>query len=114
MQEIDAEEGVEVVHPKHGRDTIIDYSPNFGAEPDDLSVHFYESGETRALPVYAVDLAQEVVTANIENGTKGYRVTLDDGYHLLDIQPDGSGGGYTIELREQGKTLDSTTHSHTD
>jgi hypothetical protein len=114
MQEIDAEEGVEVVHPTHGRGTIVEYSPNFGAEPDDLSVQFYESGETRELPVYAVDVAQEVVTANVENGTHGFRVTVDDGYYLLDIQPDGSGGGYTIELREKGETLDSATLSHTD
>lgn len=110
MEEKDASEGIEVTHPTHGRGFVSTYHPQFGAEPDEATVQFYDGGEHR-LPVYVLESAAEVTTASVTTSSTGFRATVDDGYYTIVLRPDGSGGGYTVELLEEGRVADTVTLS---
>ena len=73
MEEKDAKEGVEVTHPAYGRGLVNEYRPNFGTEPDDLVVHFYDQEFEKALPVYEVEPTAEAVTTSVIQGSFGFR-----------------------------------------
>jgi hypothetical protein len=107
----DADEGVEVTHPKHGRGVITDYDPKFGGEPDEITVRFYETEAEQTLPIFAVELAATVATTSIDKGSYGFSATVDDGHCTVEITPDGTGGGYTVELSVDGHRVDSATLS---
>ncbi|WP_135304863.1 hypothetical protein [Haloarcula amylovorans] len=114
MKESAVEDGVEVTHPKYGRGVVTEYRPNFGAEPDDIVVDFHALDDCRTLPVYAVEAAQKVTTANVEPGRFGFTAVVDDGVGTLIVQPDGTGDGYAIELLIDGESIDQTTVSRVD
>jgi len=112
MEESDAGEGVEVNHPEYGRGVVTEYLPNFGAEPDDVAVRFYEREEPRTLPVYAVELAHEVTIASVEPGSSGFTAVVDDGFGTIVVQPNGTGDGYSVEVLVDGERMDRTEVSH--
>ena len=114
MEELDAETGVEVTHPRYGRGVVTEYLPRFGSESDNITVQFYDLDESQTLPVYAVQMAHEVTTASIKAGRFGFTAVVDDGFGTFIIYPDGTGEGYSIEFRVNGEPMDQATVSSTD
>lgn len=107
MREKDAAEGVEVDHAKYGRGVVTEHRPQFGAEPDRVRVRFHDGGDERTLPVYEVDVARKHLTLSAERGVYGFQAVVDDGHGTVVVEPDGSGEGYTVELRRDGETRDA-------
>jgi hypothetical protein len=108
MDESDVTEGMEVTHPFEGRGYVAERRPNFGEEPDDVTVHFYD-GEEQTVPVYTVHSAEEATTADVTRGTYGFEALVDDGHCSVVVRPDGTGGGYEVEVHSRHGREDSAS-----
>jgi hypothetical protein len=111
MNSSQADEGVEVAHPKHGRGVITTYDPKFGEETDEVTVRFYDTGDERTLPIFAVELAASVATASIGTGSYGLSATVDDGHWTVELVPNGNGDGYEVVLSVDGQRIDTASVS---
>jgi hypothetical protein len=108
MDESDVTEGMEVTHPFSGRGYVAEHRPNFGEEPDEVTVWFYQ-GEEETVPVYTVQPADEVTTAGVSRGTYGFEALVDDGHCSVIVRPDGTGEGYEVEVHSENGREDSAS-----
>ncbi|EJN57749.1 hypothetical protein HSB1_38970 [Halogranum salarium B-1] len=65
---------------------------------EEATVFFYQSNQRTKLPLYDIQLASEMVNVDISPGEYGFSIRIDDGEYELQIQPNGEGSGYTINL----------------
>lgn len=111
MNATDAAEGVEVTHPKYGRGVITEHDTRAGDEADKITVNFHDVDIQKTIPVFAVEPAKSVTTANITDGRYGFNAVVDEDYCTVEVSPNGDGTGYDVVLSIDGEQVDTASLS---